>query len=106
MTCDELAAIHAPPLPIPLLHSEWRRGCPKGGRGGASVHGKLVPRNPGLEAAIPLGLAGGLATSSLLLADGLAGAAWGLAALSTADITFAWYGTKFVGRQAAIAIAI
>src|SRR6185503_12433340 len=24
----------SPPLPVPLLHSEWRRGCPKGGRGG------------------------------------------------------------------------
>ena len=25
----------APPLPIPLLHSERRRGCPQGGRGGS-----------------------------------------------------------------------
>src|SRR5262245_8623416 len=31
-----------PPLPIPLLHCEWRRGCPKGGRGGA--HWFMVPR--------------------------------------------------------------
>jgi hypothetical protein len=30
---------HEPPLPIPLLRSERRRGCPKGGRGGARVHG-------------------------------------------------------------------
>ena len=28
----------APPLPNPLLHSEWRRGCPQGGGGGA--HGR------------------------------------------------------------------
>ena len=32
----EQEAFHELPLPIPLLHSEWRRRCPKGGRGGAS----------------------------------------------------------------------
>src|SRR6187549_2596184 len=26
---------HEPPLPIPLLRSERRRGCPEGGRGGS-----------------------------------------------------------------------
>src|SRR6188508_3490006 len=29
-----VAALHEPPLPIPLLRSERRRGCPQGGRGG------------------------------------------------------------------------
>src|SRR4026209_2092901 len=28
-------ALHEPPLPIPLLRSERRRGCPEGGRGGS-----------------------------------------------------------------------
>src|SRR6185436_19687735 len=47
----EPEAPHLPPSGHPLLHSEWRRGM---GRGGAPVHGKLVPRNLGPEAAIPL----------------------------------------------------
>src|SRR6187200_933545 len=30
-----VATLHEPPLPIPLLRSERRRGCPEGGRGGS-----------------------------------------------------------------------
>src|SRR5882672_1498352 len=46
-----LSLSKAPPLPGPLLHSEWRRGCPKGGRGGdhwrndrfsSGAHGSVV----------------------------------------------------------------
>ncbi len=38
---DAPTTLHEPLLHIPLLHSEWRRGCPEGGRGGARVRARF-----------------------------------------------------------------